>query len=284
MHILLTHFCAHRPASLELPQLPLAVLPSPDGACFFVIFNTRHQHHLRAYYWATFGSSNGIDINMDLGFNPNQLSLISFINRSSVHLLALDMEEWHCRSMVCDITKKSTEFMFQEKSTTLHNHCSTNSTIHNCVLDYHYDMWTRFPVLLAFQRLMKSSDTISHQRTVLFVTDHVDAHFQAYFMRLIKTFEQKVRKPGTNILHSISVDAITPRHLVETFLQDFNISISKFKAGEWVVDLLCLIPIHIAVTRENCFIPLKDGVISVEYERSLLGAEVSSIVDSISFG
>ncbi len=60
--------------------------------------------------------------------------------------------------------------------------------------------------------------------------------------------------------------------------------VSSFKAGEWLVDLLCLIPIHIAVTRDNRFIPLRDGIWSAEVERDLLGATVDQIVDGLSFG
>ena len=40
----------------------------------------------------------------------------------------------------------------------------------------------------------------------------------------------------------------------------------------------------LAVTRENRFIPLKDGVWDPEYERSLLGADVHAIVDALSLG
>ena len=60
--------------------------------------------------------------------------------------------------------------------------------------------------------------------------------------------------------------------------------VSRFRAGEWLADLLCLIPIHIAITQENRFVPLKDGVVSAQLEKSLLGAEVNKIVDSISLG
>ena len=63
---------------------------------------------------------------------------------------------------------------------------------------------------------------------------------------------------------------------------DWNVS--RYRVGEWLVDLLCLIPIHIAVCRENRFVPLANGVLSAELERSLLGAEVSQIVDKLSFG
>jgi hypothetical protein len=61
-------------------------------------------------------------------------------------------------------------------------------------------------------------------------------------------------------------------------------STSRFRTGEWLVELLCLIPIHIAVTRENRFVPLKDGISSAALEKSLLGAEVTQIVDHLSFG
>jgi hypothetical protein len=60
--------------------------------------------------------------------------------------------------------------------------------------------------------------------------------------------------------------------------------VSRYRVGEWLVDFLCLIPIHIAVCRENRFVPLVNGVLSAEVERSLLGAEISQIVNKLSFG
>jgi hypothetical protein len=60
--------------------------------------------------------------------------------------------------------------------------------------------------------------------------------------------------------------------------------VSRFRAGEWLADLLCLIPIHIAITHENRFVPLKDSVVSPDLEKSLLGAEVNRIVDSLTLG
>ena len=74
-----------------------------------------------------------------------------------------------------------------------------------------------------------------------------------------------------------------------TFIADIDAGkdwqpVSQLKLGEWLVDLLCLIPIHIAITRENRFIPLKDGVTSSEWEKSLLGADVSRIIDGLSLG
>ncbi|KDN38013.1 hypothetical protein RSAG8_09786, partial [Rhizoctonia solani AG-8 WAC10335] len=65
---------------------------------------------------------------------------------------------------------------------------------------------------------------------------------------------------------------------------DFVDQASEFKLGSFIVELLCLIPLHLAVTRENRFIPLKDGVWDPDYERSLLGADVPAIIDALSLG
>jgi hypothetical protein len=80
------------------------------------------------------------------------------------------------------------------------------------------------------------------------------------------------------------ISAIPYSSLSNSLLGAAEWSVSKFRAGEWLVDILCLIPIHIAVTRENRFIPLKDGVYSTELEKSLLGADVNRIVNHLSFG
>jgi hypothetical protein len=65
---------------------------------------------------------------------------------------------------------------------------------------------------------------------------------------------------------------------------DSDWNVSRHRVGEWLVELLCLIPIHIAVCSENRFVPLADGVLSSDLERSLLGAEVTKIMDELPFG
>ena len=70
----------------------------------------------------------------------------------------------------------------------------------------------------------------------------------------------------------------------DQFLATPGWPVSRFRAGEWLADLLCLIPIHIAITHENRFVPLKDGVMSTQLEKALLGAEVNKIVDTLSLG
>ena len=152
------------------------------------------------------------------------------------------------------------------------------NTTNNCLIDCHLDVWTRFPVQAAIRR-----ENISHlgrsRQSITFLTDNPEAPFAAYFHGLIRSFQDHVHKPTGGVLSEIKVCAL--RHADFSF-QD--LAVSLFSAGEWVVELLCLIPLHLAVTRQNRFIPLKDGVWSPEYERELLGADVGQIVDALSLG
>ncbi|KAF9531678.1 hypothetical protein CPB83DRAFT_848544 [Crepidotus variabilis] len=272
-----------RPASLHFEQIPSAVYPSPDGACFIALFEGDHRM-VRAYHWTTFGSSNGIQLAEVNLSDQISLCLTSFGSRNSTHLLLFDPQAWQLASMALEITKKATEFMFQKKSGVRLNNTPHKSTYSNCLLDCHVDVWTRFPVLPAIQRHTKIHTAGAPPKRIICVTYHDTNTVALYFSHIRRNFEQKIRKPTGQELNSIEVESSE----FATFAVDFPTQVekltSRFYLGEWIVDLLCLIPIHLAITRENRFIPLKDGVISTEYERSLLGADVSTVVDSISFG
>ncbi|KAI0250888.1 hypothetical protein BJV78DRAFT_1154831 [Lactifluus subvellereus] len=122
------------------------------------------------------------------------------------------------------------------------------------------------------------------QKTLVFVTDDDQRPFSSHFSDIINNFEKASRKPTGDELRGISVSAQTFPSFVHQFLSGPDWPVSRFRAGEWLADLLCLIPIHIAITHENRFVPLKDGVLSAQLEKSLLGAEVNRIVDSLSLG
>lgn len=96
---------------------------------------------------------------------------------------------------------------------------------------------------------------------------------------MVRDFEHLCRKPTGGRLESMVVD-VAPFHTLQWDAPE----VPAYKAGEWLVELICLIPIHIAVARENRFIPLKDGILSTEFDNQLLGAEISDIIDNITFG
>jgi hypothetical protein len=116
------------------------------------------------------------------------------------------------------------------------------------------------------------------------VTDRDFPMFASHFTEMIHTFERTTMKPTGDILKSIRVSAASFSVFSEELCGGHPWNVSQYRAGEWVADFFCLIPIQIAIAKKNRFIPLKDGVYSTDLEKSLLGADVNRIVDSLSFG
>ncbi|KAG2340343.1 hypothetical protein BDR05DRAFT_889963 [Suillus weaverae] len=273
-----------RPATLNLIQIPTAVYSTPDGSCLITSHVRGSDLTLTAYHWSTFGSTDGIPLAIpDLPLDQ-PLLLTSLTSRNIVHLVTLDIDTRSCRSMALDITRKATEFTFKEKGTRGGNAKSENIAAHSCLIDCHAEVWTRFPVLTAIQRETITSSSKRCQRTLVFITEQDQHRFVPHFHDLISTFERTSKKPTGNLLKRIDVSSTTYSAFCNSHLRGAEWNISKFRAGEWLAEFLCLIPIQIAVTMENRFIPLKDGVYSTQLEKSLLGADVNRIVDHLSFG
>ena len=272
-----------RPASVDLQQIPHNVSSTPDGSCLLVSHTADSTATFVAYHWSTFGSTDGVSLGL-LDVPSPSTSIITSFNRRSIHLVGLDLKNGLCTSITLDITRKITEFMFKEKGVRPDSRRTSGDTLHNCLIDCHADVWRRFPVVPAVRRQTISSKSQREMKTLLFVTHLDHERFKSHFNDMIEVFERTTRKPTGDELSSILIAATTFDEFVTTVASCTNQGTSRFRAGEWLVEFLCLIPIHIAITKENRFIPLKDGVSSAELERSLLGAEVGRIVDSLSFG
>ncbi len=197
--------------------------------------------------------------------------------------MGLDVDEQCVKSIAIDITKKITEFMFREKGTRNFSNDGAPPTVNNSLLDCHAEVWTRFPIVPAVGRQTITSSSDRRRKSLTFITENHTQPFSSYFSDLIYRFEKTTRKPGGTELRRIEVSA-TELLFRSKVIQESDWNVSCYRVGEWLVDLLCLIPIQIAVCRENRFVPLADGVLSAELERSLLGAEVNKIVDKLSFG
>ncbi len=205
------------------------------------------------------------------------------VDRGRVFLMGLDTNSGSVQSIAIKITKKRTELMFRENDGNSSNN-RMRHTLHNSLLDCHAEVWSRFPVVAAVKRRTLTSLSERQQKSITFIAENHLQPFGSYFSDLIQTFEKTTRKPTGDELRNTKVLAKE----FSTFQGEVIISsdwdVSRYRVGEWLVDLLCLIPIHIAVCRENRFVPLADGVLSSDLETSLLGAEVSEIVDKLSFG
>ena len=280
--MLTIHF---RPAPLRLSKMPRAIYSAPDGSCVLVVQDDDDgKRTVTAYHWSTFASTRGISVTLpDFPVDLDSALLTSIVNRSNIHLVGLDLKARSCRSVVLSITRKATEFKFEErrsKGTSGHG----KQTVHNSLIYCHTDVWTRFPVVPAVKRHTITSSSQRQQKSLVFVTDDHRRPFSSHFSDIISAFERTSRKPTGDELKSIQVSARPFPSFAQEYLSSPDWPVSRFRAGEWLADLLCLIPIHIAITLENRFVPLKDGVVSPELEKSLLGAEVNRIVDSLTLG
>ncbi|KAF8840150.1 hypothetical protein BDN67DRAFT_904164 [Paxillus ammoniavirescens] len=273
-----------RPAVLDLKQTPVSVYSSPDASCFIVSHEDSSSLRLTAYHWSTFGTTDGIPLDIPQLQGHDSLCLTSLANKNAVHLLRLDIASQRFESFALDITRKETEFTFNEKSARTSTTNVPSVTAHNSLIDCHAEVWTQFPVLPAVGRETITSESLRNSKSIVFITDRDHSRYARHFSDLITTFEHTTRKPGGDVLRKISISSAPFPTALDEIQNDAEWNVSKFLAGEWVVNFLCLIPIHIAITKENRFVPLKDGVYSTGHERSLLGADVNRIVDSLSFG
>ena len=189
----------------------------------------------------------------------------------SPHVIFLDRSTSVCSSVSLYITSKTSEYDFRARGN--RSDSVGKDTVHNSLIDCHSDVWTRYPVQAAIRR-ETAPGTIHCPRSMTFVSPNIPDSLSKHFKALVCDFEQKTRKPTRRQLADIGVAAQPSFDPASP-----NFPVSQFKAGDWLVGLFCLIPIHIAVTGQNRFIPLRDGVISQEFEQSLLGADVGRIAE-----
>jgi hypothetical protein len=206
------------------------------------------------------------------------------VDRGRIFLLGLDIISGSVQSIAIKITQKRTELMFRENDNGNSSSNKTRHTLHNSLLDCHAEVWSRFPVVPAVKRRTLTSSNERQDKSITFIAESHSLPFESYFSDLIQTFERTTRKPTGGELRRIKVFAKEFSTFEDEVIMNSDWEVSRYLVGEWLVELLCLIPIQIAVCRENRFVPLADGVLSSNLERSLLGAEVSKIVDKLSFG
>jgi hypothetical protein len=265
-----------RPASLQLDGRTAALFSTPDGSCLCCVLTFDEHVVLHAFHWSNFGSSNGVSLSFE-GFPSLGFSITSFVNSSSIHFLGIS-GDGTCQSMALDITKRVTEFSFTERGVRHVEEETKVHSAHNCLLDCHSEVWTRFPVVAAVRRKTIGRGT-RRARSITFLTTQDHAMYPSHFKDMISNFEKTTRKPTERVLNDLVINAVD----YDSYWSEEH-EFSQFQAGEWIMQLICLIPIHLAVTRDNRFIPFKDGVSSSDVEKELLGAKVEQIVELLSFG
>jgi len=271
--ILLT-FSTTRPATYRFPVVPTSVHSLPDGTAFLALYLTDGTSRLYCHHVASFGVGSGIEIDLPSKFRPDETLVISGIGRKeSPHGIFVDTEKTTAHSIFLHVTTKASEFAFRPESNK-RMAATTRHSVHNSIIDCHAEVWTRYPVQAIICR-ETAPGTRHCPRSITFVSSRPRRAFQNYFKALVYSFEQKARKPTRRLLAETLVEVTQSSEPLEPYCPT-----SQFKAGDWLVGLFCLIPIHIAITEHNRFKPLRNGVDDREFERTLLGREVTSIAQS----
>ncbi|KZT36298.1 hypothetical protein SISSUDRAFT_1007685 [Sistotremastrum suecicum HHB10207 ss-3] len=268
----------YRPAFLQRPSVPVGVFSSPDGAAIFFVEVEDKEHSLVAFHTASFGmKSEGFKISVP--GDARELEVTSLVQRNVVHALFLSPLNRSLSSISLHITHESSNYQFisQDFKSSLENGSQAAKTIHNSLLDCHGEMWTRFPIISAIQR-----ETLDQEGRIVsslqFITSCGSIDFAQYFRDMMQKCKKQTKKSFDIRLRRRKIETISPGEL------HFPLPASTFSLGQWIVELLCLLPIQLAITRENRFLPLKDGVLSSEVESSMLGASLGQIVDTLSIG
>ncbi|EUC60535.1 root hair defective 3 GTP-binding protein, partial [Rhizoctonia solani AG-3 Rhs1AP] len=267
------------PAHVQLKPSFGNAFSAPDGSCLFVAIDDSEtgKTELCAYHWASFGTRTE-------GFRPACLApksnyrVVSFDDRSGCYLVALSQSQPHIFfSVALHVKQKSAKFDFKAQGSRSKPH--TQKTVNNCLIDAHMEVWLRFPVVSAITRNTLSGSS-RQSRSIMLISEGEVERAISYFSKLIGTFERTTGKPTDGKLLSIAIQTSSK---TSRFTQH-GAQNSSFRFGGYLVELICLIPIQLAVTQENNFIPLKDGVLNAAFERELLGADVPTIISSLSLG
>ena len=280
---LLTRILDIRPSLLELPSPPTAIYPSPDGSCLFVLHSEDSQPLLTAYHLNTFGATGGMTLAIP-NFPLDGAVLTSMLSRGRAFLLSLNIDTQCVNSVAIDFAGKVAEVAFQDKGSGNRLNNDARTAQHNILLDCYKEVWEQFPIIPVVKGRTSTSSIEQQPRSLTFITENPTRPFTSHFSNLIQGFLRMTKKPTGNKLRGIKVSAADFESFRDETVFDPSWNITRYHLGEWLVDLLCLVPIHIAVCRDNRFVPLKNGANSPDLEKSLLGAGVIQIVDHLSFG
>jgi len=253
------------PATLTLRRAPIFIASSPDASCLFSIgLSEDNGLILEAYHWASFTSAQAYQLELarPVSLTPHCITVTSFIERKNVHIVFINVERSMCHSYVINISKIDSPAAHSNKSYI------------GCL----FDVWTQFPVVPAISRA-----TITCGRApprIIFVAERDQYRYATHFAESIRALERTTCKPTDGRLAAIT--AVSFSVLTEEVFD--KIPLSCLRAGEWLLDAVCIIPIQLAIILESRFVPLKDGVWSAELEHSLFNASVNTITNGLSLG
>ncbi|KAG9305016.1 hypothetical protein G9A89_007419 [Geosiphon pyriformis] len=105
--------------------------------------------------------------------------------------------------------------------------------------------------------------------------------FRKYVDQMFLKFKKDTKKPTGHLKH------FNTNFTTFQAFDNFEVHANTYQLGEWMVDFFCLIPLQIAVARDNEFVPLQDGLFLPEIANNSLDdgyGFIGSVSKAISFG
>ncbi|KAG8915779.1 hypothetical protein FRC00_014366 [Tulasnella sp. 408] len=257
------------PGSIELSSLPVMMRAAPDGSALLLVERIQDETgwQLRLYHQATFGENqDGKTLLLPPEFNDaidQSFTVSSLGQRKHIYLLAHTPSKSRIISIALRISRSESHWSFRRKQLRSLE-AQGVTTKHNSVVDCFAAVWERFPVVPAISRDFTASRPPLSLTFVTYSERNDLGRIPHYFAAMAQDFTRQSHKP-------------TGRHLSD-------INVRMLSTGEWFVELISLIPIHIAVARDNRFLPYKDGISGEAIQQELLGTEVADIIDIITLG
>jgi hypothetical protein len=155
----------------------------------------------------------------------------------------------------------------------------------NGLLDAYQQMFVKFPVQSCLQTQQLGS---LERRLILMLSEEVskdtvnlDVLSDSARQYMKRSFDKlrKMTSKDVKALNDFKVSVVSGAHAAAVFESCFQ-SIEEVSFSDWLIRAFCLIPIQIALTSQNRFLPLKDGVISSLVEQR----DMNGIAEYISFG
>ncbi|KAF8289765.1 hypothetical protein DL93DRAFT_2069130 [Clavulina sp. PMI_390] len=268
---LITEQC--KPSTAHISSAVSTLASSPDGSCIVALAVDSTLH---CFHTASFGVNNPIQLPLPPQCGGDCI-LSSFERRGIAHWMGLDCETGRISSSRLEIITKASEYTFSSNASPGRRdgeHIKGHVVLVKCFSD----VWNKFPVQPTIAR--RTPALSSHPRLLLFVAHgHLEA-YEPQFRAFAQHFERSTHKPTGGTLDELRVKAMAHEAFNKFGFLDGTI----YPFGRWLVEFICLIPLHLAIASGNQFVPLKDGVRSAEFEQSLLGSDVLQIAESITLG
>ncbi|KAG8962042.1 hypothetical protein FRC05_005629 [Tulasnella sp. 425] len=275
---------AFRPATITVSSTPATMQSSPDGSALLLVEQLQSGlgWQLRIFHHATFGERpDGITLPLPPKFNDacrHSFAVSSLGRRQNVYVIAHVPSTSNLLSIALRISRREAEYLFQKKNTR-NLRSKVAVTKNNSLVDCFAEVWDRFPVVPAISRDFTTSRPSLNLSFINYGEQNTLQRMPRYFSTMTQDFTRQSHKPVGRSLLDIKVQVLP---VADAIWDRADTSICK--AGEWFVELICLIPIHIAVARDNRFVPLKDGVSGDSFNQDLLGSGVAEMIDLISLG